>query len=529
MKARLAVYCLIFAPTIASAGGLLLPGSGAISTSRAGAAVASADDGEALSLNPAGIAKAKGTTITVSAALVSYAMEFQRRGTYDAIADADVPYEGQPFPLVKNDPKPPLGIGSYQPLPVIAVVTDLGGRLPNVHLAAGLYAPNAYPFRDMSNGYVFNGDPNAPPPPSRYDIVKQEAAVILPSVAASYSITPQIDIGARLSIGFAELKSTTVIWGVPANYDEYVARDGIFTADAKDGFVPAYGFGVTYRPTPAIEIGANFNSSIGIDAVGDATSENGSAVNLNGNPIVIRPPADANARCATGGSNEAQKVCVSLAIPLTAQIGARYKFLTPDGAERGDIELDVGYENWGAGEGGQYRVVADADIYVVAGGMETFALSLKDNEVNHRFKDVYNVRLGGSYRIPQGVTNNIIVRGGLGYDTRAATDGWLRADIDGAARTTVTLGAAYRTKRWEVNVGGGAILEGTNTNPGMCNPTNAQMGCVGDGTENPVTDRAGPDPINPILVPETQLESPVAQGDYKSHYTLVMLGFSTWF
>jgi len=527
MKAY-ATLLVVLAPMTASAGGLLLPGSGAISTSRAGAAVASADDGEALSLNPAGLAKAKGTTVTLSASLISYAMQFQRRGTYDDIAEVNVPYEGQPYPVVKNDAKPPLGVGSFQPIPVIAVVSDLGGAVKGLHLAMGVYAPNAYPFRDMSNGYQFNGDPNAPPPPSRYDIMTQEAAVILPSLAASYRIMPNLDVGARLSIGFAQLKSSTFIWGVPANYEEFVGNDGFFSVDAKDNFVPAYGFGATYRPTPQIELGANFTSQISINAVGDATSENGANVSLNGNPIVVRPPADANARCATGGTNDAQKVCVSLAIPMTATVGGRYKFLDGNGAEKGDIELDVGYENWAAGEGGKYNVVADADIYVVANGMETFALSLKDSAVNHRFKNVYNARLGGSYHIPSGA-NAIILRGGLGYDTRAATDGWLRADIDGAARTTVAVGAAYRTQKWEANLGAGAILEGSYSNPGTCNPSNAQMGCKGDGTDNAIADRAGPDPINPILVPETQLEDPVSQGDYKSHYTLVMLGFSTWF
>ena len=42
--------------SVALAGGLFVPGSGAVSTSRAGAAVASTDDGEALSINPAGLA-----------------------------------------------------------------------------------------------------------------------------------------------------------------------------------------------------------------------------------------------------------------------------------------------------------------------------------------------------------------------------------------------------------------------------------------------------------------------------------------
>ena len=53
---------LLAAPAAAHAGGLFLPGSGAISTSRAGAAIASTDDGEALGINPAGLAKTKAAT-----------------------------------------------------------------------------------------------------------------------------------------------------------------------------------------------------------------------------------------------------------------------------------------------------------------------------------------------------------------------------------------------------------------------------------------------------------------------------------
>src|SRR5687767_10831307 len=91
-----AALCLVAAPAIA--GGLILPGAGAISTSRAGAAVASTDDGEALSVNPAGLAKARGTSITLSAVFIAYSMKFTRSGTYDDIADAELPYEGQAFP-----------------------------------------------------------------------------------------------------------------------------------------------------------------------------------------------------------------------------------------------------------------------------------------------------------------------------------------------------------------------------------------------------------------------------------------------
>ncbi len=526
-------------PVTAQAGGLFLPGSGAVSTSRAGAAVASADDGEALSINPAGLAKSQGTTITLSMAIINYAMEFTRRGTYDPIAEEALPYEGQPYPTVKNDPSPPLGIGSYQPVPLIAIVSDLGDAVPGLTLAAGLYAPNAYPFRDMCTKldsgcekYAFNGDFNQPPPPQRYDIVHQEAAVVLPSLGAAYRITPDLDIGGRFSAGWADLKSTTTIWANLNNYSEYVKNDAEFEVDAIDKFVYGWALGVAFRPSPVIELAANYSSKISINAKGTAKSQNGPNASLNGLPLLILPAADEAARCAPGGTRDAQKACVEFDLPMNATLGGRYKFLTKEGKLRGDVELNVGWENWGSDRASNYRVVVDADVYVVdANGSENYAISLKDNDVRHGFQDTYSARLAGSYRIPSGETNEIILRGGVGHDTAAAKEGWLRADVDGAARTTITLGAGYRAKRFEINVGGGAILEGSPENPGDCNPTGpgGQFGCGPNNTENPSDDRQGPDPITPVLLPDLQTESPVTQGTYKAHYVLFMLGFSTWF
>ena len=189
----------VFAVRATHAGGLLLPGAGAVSTSRAGASVASTDDGEAIVLNPAGIAKAKGTTITFGFAAIDYLMSFKRAGTYDTLAEENAAYAGQPYPTVTNASKPPLGVGGFQPVPVIAIISDLGGRIPGLHVGAGIYAPNAYPFRDMNN---VNGKPyfipdpytgysfptfGTPPPPIRYGhVIRGEATIVLPSVMASY-------------------------------------------------------------------------------------------------------------------------------------------------------------------------------------------------------------------------------------------------------------------------------------------------------------------------------------------------------
>src|SRR5688500_1046615 len=101
---QLSVLGLAGFPAAATAGGLLLPGAGPISTSRAGAAVVSADDGEAVSINPAGMAKTTGTTITVGASFIGYYMDFHRSGNYDALAAEDRPYEGDRYPKMTNDP-----------------------------------------------------------------------------------------------------------------------------------------------------------------------------------------------------------------------------------------------------------------------------------------------------------------------------------------------------------------------------------------------------------------------------------------
>jgi len=533
---------LFAAPAAAHAGGLFLPGSGAISSARAGAAVASVDDGEALGINPAGLAKTHGTTITLSAAAIQYSMRFTRSGTYDAPAmpdDDQAGFVGTPYETIENDPALPLGVGSFQPIPVVAITSDLGGAIPNLRVGGGLYAPNAYPFRDMSGGYVFNDNPRLPPPPTRYDIIKQEAAVFLPSIAASYRITPELDVGVRLSWGIAQLKSTVALWGAPDNYEENIKNDAVLDADVHDNFVPAAGLGVTYRPTREIELGASWTSMAEIQAKGTGVSSLGSgAASLGGMTVSIHPSATPRCDPAGGGTVDALKACVSLQIPMTATIGGRYKLLDASGGLRGDVELDIGWENWGkrcdfikdpgCTSPGQYRVVVDAEPHLDSIAAPPF----KDSIVEHRLNDTFSFRLGGSYHLPLGAApgaSRIILRGGVAYDTRAAEEGWLRADVDGAARLTTTVGGAYRTGRYEIDVGAGYVYEGKNTNSGSCNPTSTAKGCAGTNSEAPIDERSGPDPINPLVVPAAQAESPVNQGTIESSYLMFMVGVSTWF
>ncbi len=517
----------------AHAGGLYLPGSGAISTSRAGAAIASTDNGEALGLNPAGLAKTTGTTITLSMAIIDYAMTFQRRGTYDDVSNVDLAYEGEAYPLVEDGSTAPLGIGGFQPIPVFAVTTDLGGVVPNLRVAAGVYAPNSYPFRALCTRqpgggctkYEINRDPDERPSPARYDVVKRDALLFMPTVAASYRILPNPDVGARFGWGFSDVTSSVHVWSSPGNVVEDVGGDGLLEITGKDNFVPSYGAGFTFRPTPAIEVAGTYNSEIHIGAKGTAKTTLGPRSGSSGIQVMVVPLPDEFAECAPGGKVGALKACITAELPRSAYLGGRYKFLDSNERERGDIELNVGWENWGTKASTDYRVKIDSEIVTAQGG----GLSIKQNTVRHGFQDVFNARLGGSWLIPVG-GNVLIARGGLGYDSAAAKTGWQRADIDGAARTTITAGAGFRTRRFQIDAGFGVVLEGSNDNPGDCNPISSQeLGCNRDGNQDPLEDRQGPDPINPLVVSDQQLQSPVNQGVFKSHYVMFMLGASTWF
>ncbi len=510
-------FGLALAPGVAHAGGLTLPGFGAESTGRAGASIAAVSGADALAINPAGLAKGHGTRVVVSATLIDLSLSFQRSGAYDSSDDIMAPWEGQAYGQVSDSSKPAVGLGGFQAVPVIAIASDLGGVVPGLHVAAGVFAPNAYPTRSIEDDYVID-DPTRPPPPTRYDIVKQEAAVVLPTVAVAYRVMDKLDIGARFSWGIADLKAKVFLWGLP-NFGEIVDRDAIFIVEAKDNFIPAFSLGATYRVNPTIEVAAHFTSEVGVNAVGSGLSVPSRNLTIAGIPVVISPTSDTDALCATGGTGPNDlKTCVDLALPMTATVGGRYVLRDASGVERGDVELDLTWENWGG----------VSDDRVVVDGVVNDVLQLKESFIRHGFRDTVGARLGGSYQFAAG-PGALIARGGLGYDTAAAKPGWARVDKDGTARALIAAGASYRMARFQVDVGAGLTLGGSANNDGTCNPSAANRGCSGSGSDSPIADRGGPDPVNPSIEAGMQAESPFNQGTVKTRYTMLMLGVSTWF
>jgi long-subunit fatty acid transport protein len=504
--------------TPAWAGGLYLPGIGAVSTGRAGASTAAVDNPEALLLNPAKLAGLPGTQIMIGFSLIDFDLTFDRFGSYDSVTGKAVPWAGQDYPTVHESSDPPVGLGPFQAIPMFAVSSDLGRRVPGLTIAGGVYVPQSYPLRSVSPEYRID-DPVVPPPPTRYDIVKQDAEFLVATVGAAYRVLPSLDIGARFAMGSGRIKARTFVWGLP-NFEESTDNDGDFELDVRDNFIPSGGFGLTYRPRKDLEVAAQYTGELAFVGKGSAKVVVSEFLTLGGVPSRINASPDELSRCEKGGSNEDLKACVDLTLPMSASIAGRYKFLDAGGNERGDLELDIGWENWSAQRASSFLVKVDAQINNL--------VTLNEALIRHGFQDTYSVRLGGSYRLAV-ATQQLTVRAGVAYDTAAAKAGWERIDFDGAARTTLAVGASWRTPYVQFDLGGGAVLEGSRTVGSPCNPTASNQGCDGSGSETPVEDREGVDPINPVFDPDSQSQNPVNYGRYQSHYLMFMLGATAHF
>ena len=515
----LALAPALIAPAAARAGGLLVPGVGPQAAGRAGAFVARADDASALAYNPAGLAGQVGTVILVGANFIDYDVSFQRDGAYEP---EDVPWSGDPYPEVSDASSPALGLGGFQAVPMVAVSTDLGLQVAGLRFGFGLVAPLAYPSRDFDTGYEFEEEGVAPPP-QRYDVVSQEAAIALPSIAVSYGlgkalgIGDTLDVGARFSWGVGSIKATTYVWGF-INFDEAVSSDSVFSVDVSDRFIPVFATGALYRPTDNLEVGMSYTSQIDVRAKGTGTAQLGSSLTDLG--ASIEPVDDVDAACDTGGTAESLKACVNFGLPMTGTLGVRWVKRERVGTarvDRADAELDVVWENWSATP--DYEVIVDG---------RTILGALNTTYIRHGLRDTVSIRAGGSYVIDAG-SGALALRAGAAYDTAAAREGWERVDLDGAARTTMMAGASWRTTRFQIDVAGGVVLEGTRDVGDGCNPSLLDRGCGGTGADQPQADRTAPDPAQPLAGPLNQVQSPFNAGRYESGYVTFALGVSTWF
>lgn len=498
---KLPITLTLLAPAVASAGGVYVGESGSQAMERAGAFVAKADDPTALSINPAGLAKARGFELYLGGNFLRYGLTFQRAGVYPEQGSREVQpeYVGEPYPEVENS-------ATFQAVPYLAGV----GKVGNLAIAAGIFAPAGVPNRDFEctvSDELCLVDETGAPAPQRYDVVEQEAVIAYPSLAVAYRVHPRIDVGARFSWGFGTVKARNFPWAL-ANVPEDVRREGDFSADVKDSFMPSFGAGVLVRPIDQLEIGVAYKSKTAMRARGTGNARLGPDTDvLSGEQVFIVPKDPGEALCEEGGTTAELKTCLNFDLPQAVTVGVRWVFPDRRGGERADIELDATWEDWSAA----------SDDVVIVDGMDTLLeRNLQPTYIRHGFEDVLAVRLGGSYKFDAG-KNALLLRGGLSYDTAAAPTSWTRVDKDGRARTTIAAGVGYEVDRFRFDAGVAWVIEGQVTVEDVPN------------AEPTFDNRLQPDPPQPSQTADRQVFHPINAGSYDSGYVVGLAGVTAKF
>jgi long-subunit fatty acid transport protein len=491
-------------PSVAHAGGLFAGDNGAAAQQRAGAYVARADDGSALAINPAGLMKLRGFTLSGSLNVLGYHIDYDAAGVYEPFTRQD-PADQEPAFVGQERP----GVSDSTVSPVPLLVLSYGAE--RWAAALGVFAPQGAPNREFSRE-VRLADGTLAPAPQRYDILDQKPVVVMPSLGAAFRVHPTLDVGLRATWGFGIVDAKVDLWGVDkaSSFDRLDDSDydALFDLHVTDSFVPSMGLGLLWRPLPSLEIGAAWQSAQKLSMKGTGTAALGPGLGFGGLPAIVRPPEDQFAFCAGGGREGSLKSCLELTVPQTVQAGARWIFHDGAGGELADVEIDVKWEQWS--KASNIDVTVDGDVWVGENKLNT----LQVLRVQHGFEDVFSVRLGGQYRLPVGA-HHLAIRGGAAYDTAAAPESWSRVDLDGAAHLSLMTGVSFDAGSWTAELGGGVILS-----PARDVPQADYM------TARPVGERTQPDPGQPIFDAGGQRYYPINGGHYESGYWILSLGGS---
>ncbi|RMH43788.1 MAG: hypothetical protein D6689_04190 [Deltaproteobacteria bacterium] len=497
MIVRLATALCVAAPVAAQAGGQYVADNGGEAIQRGGAFVAKADDATALYYNPAGLL-GSGSEVFVGFNVVSMEQSFQRAGEY-APQTID---PGGAQPDYVGDPYPRIDYRASQPVPFVAVRF---GR-PRYAFGLGVFAPPGFGKRDYPQT-VRTRDGDEAPAPQRYDAVSQDGIVVFPSAGFAVRLSDRLDAGLRATLAYARVRSTRVVQGVP-NRGEEPGRDIAVTVDATDPGAFTYALGFRFRASDDLEIGGAYAAATTFHAEGVMVSEPGANLQqlaADGGSLIV-PVDPGDVRCAPGGTPQAVRACLDMTLPATATIGARVVARDDDGAEIGDLEVDVRWEKWT--DASAYRVRVD-------GRSAVMNRRLDDTAIDYKLRDVYSVRVGASRIVRGAGGRRYHLRGGVAYDTEAVPESWTTLNVDGAARLLVAGGIGIEWARTRIDVGAARIGK-----------TRRQVREMPVANPDDVDLRQQPDAPVPLLPGDELPYHPINTGTYETGYSLVSVALT---
>lgn len=408
-----AAVALGSAPALAD-GGYYAGALGARAAGRGGAFVARADDVTAISMNPAGLAKLRGTQILFGNQLSYNSYAYTRAPTLDWGNAQNGMAPLVSFARVTN------GTPAQAADPFLGLSTDFGLRDWTFGVAA--FAPPGI----AQEQFPKTGGQN-------YLMVHREAIILDYAATAAWKFHDLFGIGVTAEwISVPRLDYSLVINGNPfAGGANPVSSPLDLLADTRgaDWFTFNARLGAWVRPAPWLELGA-------AGQVVPNSLVTHSTLNVTG-----LDPAVGQVTLTRNGSL-ANDVTITLPLPMMARAGARYIGLA-GGVERYDVELDVEYETWSRAN----QFVLDTH------GLDATAMGqvvpIGRIIVPKQWKDVFSLKLGGDVAL---VPDRWTLRAGVYYETAVAPAAYANVDFPGGPQLGGALGGSFLFDGWEVAV-----------------------------------------------------------------------------
>jgi long-chain fatty acid transport protein len=391
MKLRL-VLVLVCLPSLASAGGMFLPGRGARPLGRAGAFVAGADDGGAIYYNPAGLADIDGVSLLLDASLIFQQVDYNR-----------VDSGGNQQPRVS-------GSMNLLPIPTLAL-TWKPKKASWLTIAGGVWVPNIGVDSFPQDG------------PQRYSSITINGSLLMVAeLAAAFRIHEHFWLGVGFETMYFKFHSRKMLSSCPSQVDcapEDPSFDSLTELDATSAFTPSGIIGATVA-YPQFRIGLSIQLPFWVRAEGTVRAR------LPTNPMF------------DGSNVVGQSVSVSFDLPLEARLGVEYR---PKPYLR--VELDGVFENWAMQD---KLTIQPHGIYIddVPGIGKYYLPTLYENR---RLNNVYSLRIGAEW---EALKNRLWARLGYLFESSAAPD--TTAGVLTPDGTHNMLATGISVKAWKLRI-----------------------------------------------------------------------------
>lgn len=395
----LIVSLFCFAPSVAHAAGLFLAPRGVRPLARGGSYVAGADDVNALSYNPAGLAESK-TGVLIDLGLPLYTTDYTRQ-VYNTSA---------PMQTVQ-------GKGMGIPIPTLGATFGLE-QVPDLRFGISIAAD--YPQLQQW--------PDSATSPQRYAIGNYNGTAITKiATGAAYRFSDYLSIGAAFQLLTGNFASETTASGCdggmctqPENPD----YDMRIQMAAKNIWVPGFHAGVQVRPAPWVRLGLAWETGYTID---------------HGADFRIRLP-NAPAYAGASMSSDTIKGHIKMRLPQVVRGGVEFRI-----GSMARVESSVVWEQWSVHDKININL-GNAQINNLT-ALGTYGVS--PMAIHRGFKDTWSLRLGGEVAPPLPNGLPLVFRAGFMYEPSAIPTANLTAMTVDLDKYLGALGAAYTLGRFQ--------------------------------------------------------------------------------